>query len=249
MDYRPRRNLPVCAVSSVPAAGASALVAKTYAVEVDEMAFARRMVVGALRAVREVAVWIVAAGFVVAVALASRHYGLVDRTFWQQFVTTLLGVLIGAAAAVGLYYWKEARSAASRVADARQEARAWLLAIRDEVVRDQRLLDQIEEELRQGQTLFYRTYADVIEKGAIRLVELLKEHTVASELRGLFHEYDLMNRKLDEGFHTWSRAPVAMRNSILRDLQGSILSQVPHLRNATAAALQRIDGELARRDD
>jgi len=126
---------------------------------------------------------------------------LVDRSFWQQVVSTFVGAALAALFAIELYYWQESRSETSRTAEARREARELLLTVKDELARNRKLLDQLNDELAdQGQTVFYRTYTGILESAAVRLVELLKDHSLATNLRLVFCEYDLMNRKLDRQF-------------------------------------------------
>jgi len=202
-----------------------------------------------------IAAWAAAVGFAALVFILVLVYDLCDRAFVQQFLTTFLGVGLAALAAIWLHRWQEARSVASSVAEARREARAWFLAITAELEENGRRLDQIEEEFPDEAngtmrvTVFYRTYTDVMETGAVRLIELLKDHRIPSQLQKLFYEYDLMNRKLDAQFGFYrAETSAGILDSRRHKLVRSIRAQVAPLRRMTDCLLDDVKEQLAQHE-
>jgi len=184
-------------------------------------------------------------GVVLVAAVVPGLYGLYDRTFAQQFVSTFFGVILAAGLAIWLHRWQEGRAVRARLAEDRRLAREVLLNVKDEAEENQKRLDQMEKELPKGMVLYYRTYTDVMQDGGVRLVPLLKEHAIAAKIRRVIYEYDLLNRKLDAQFEiAYSGQMVEVRYHQREELVASIVKQVPDLRGRTERLVSSIDEKL-----
>ena len=174
-------------------------------------------------------------------------------SFYPNLTAGLLAVVLGIPAGLWLNRLAELRQKRAEAEKTRLHQLAVLRAIKDEIEQNQSLIDELEGELKPDVVLTYTLRTDLWHAVSRDVVGAVSSEELIQDLSQLYFQYEHLRRKLDAQFEigmrpavTMSLAPAGKRveHQIRDDIVGTILAQMPSVRDLAARVLSLLDREL-----